>query len=429
MLFLYVERQCKGALGVHGFCMQAEEGRMFRRTFYLWLFCLSAGVISAGAQTPCTSTKLACLLPFALHTNQGTFNFFNETFATQIGQLPLATPASGFIFTFDKKTGVYHSSQDSFGPMVAERSETIGRHKLYVAFTYQRFGFDELDGNSLGSLPLLFTFTSAQMPTVYTETANRIDSKVNQYVVFGTYGITSRVDGSVAIPINRVSLGVSTVGDEYSATTPATVHFTQTLAGEASGFGDVVLAGKGTLYKSEKYGVAVGMELRLPTGDAQNFLGSGATGIKPYLAVERRGKIAPHLNLLYQWNSSSALNTNSTGAQQPLPGFFGYTLGADMGLLKSLTVDVDLVGQHFFNSPRITQPVEVTPPNFTNPNAKLPFSTVQAFSGDYEVDNLAVGIKFNPWRQLLLMGNATVKLNDGGLRSTVVPLVGASYSF
>jgi hypothetical protein len=27
------------------------------------------------------------------------------------------------------------------------------------------------------------------------------------------------------------------------------------------------------------------------------------------------------------------------------------------------------------------------------------------------------------------MGNATVKLNDGGLRSTVVPLVGASYSF
>jgi hypothetical protein len=45
------------------------------------------------------------------------------------------------------------------------------------------------------------------------------------------------------------------------------------------------------------------------------------------------------------------------------------------------------------------------------------------------MDNLALGLKINPWNKLLLLGNATIKLNDGGLRATVVPLVGISYSF
>jgi hypothetical protein len=96
------------------------------------------------AQNTCGNTKLECLLPTALHTNPGTFNFFNQTFATQVGQLPLATPASGFIFTFDKQKGVYIATQESFGPLVAERVETMGFHRVYLAFTYQRFAFDDL---------------------------------------------------------------------------------------------------------------------------------------------------------------------------------------------------------------------------------------------------------------------------------------------
>lgn len=76
-----------------------------------------SGAITVLAQNTCGNTKLECLLPTALHTNTPTFNFFNQTFATQIGQLPLATPASGFIFTFDKQKGVYTAAQESFGPL------------------------------------------------------------------------------------------------------------------------------------------------------------------------------------------------------------------------------------------------------------------------------------------------------------------------
>jgi hypothetical protein len=145
------------------------------------------------------------------------------------------------------------------------------------------------------------------------------------------------------------------------------------------------------------------------------------------VVLARSGKIAPHLNLIYQWNSSSSLTKDANGAQRPLPGFFGYTVGVDTGLLKRVTFAVDLVGQHFFNAPRITKATTFTR-NVDNTKPQT-FSSVVPFDGDYDVDNLAVGLKANPWKQFLIIGNATIKLNNGGMRSTVIPMVGISYSF
>ena len=59
--------------------------------------------MAAVAQTTCATTaatKLYCLIPTALHTTASQFNFFNESFATGLSQLPLATPASGITFEF-----------------------------------------------------------------------------------------------------------------------------------------------------------------------------------------------------------------------------------------------------------------------------------------------------------------------------------------
>src|SRR5260370_34905025 len=108
---------------------------------------VSCSTSATGQTTTCGNTKLSCLLPAAFHTNPPTFNFFNDAFGTQIAQLPLPTPASGFLFTFDKSRGVYTDSQQSSGPLLAETVETIGRNKLDLPLTYQRFDFSELYGN------------------------------------------------------------------------------------------------------------------------------------------------------------------------------------------------------------------------------------------------------------------------------------------
>jgi hypothetical protein len=50
-------------------------------------------------------------------------------------------------------------------------------------------------------------------------------------------------------------------------------------------------------------------------------------------------------------------------------------------------------------------------------------------TADYNILNGSFGLKYRLVKQLVLTGNVLVKFNDNGLRSTVVPLIGASYNF
>jgi hypothetical protein len=379
---------------------------------------------AAMGQSGCTTTgesKLYCLIPTAFHTPAGEFNFFNTSFATALSQLPLATPASGIVY--EVVNGVLTESTKSFGPIMSERAETTGRHKLFVGFTYQHFAFSSIDGNNLHDVPIVFRFTTST-DVVYTATVNHISTVVNQYAGYATYGLTNRVDVSIAVPFQRTSMGVSSTGTEYSTTSSAQASFQEYLPGVASGFGDVVLAAKGTAWYGENSALAVGAELRLPSGDALNFLGSGAVGVKPYAAWSRKGRISPHANLGYQWNSDSVLARNSAGQEQQLPTHFLYYFGADVEATKRLTIIADFLGQEFFNAPRVSSPTQVT-----IPNRGLSFPSIEPFNGSYAANNLAIGAKVNPWNHLLITGNLAIRLNNGGLRANVVPLVGASYTF
>ncbi|HEY4934332.1 MAG TPA: transporter [Terriglobales bacterium] len=381
--------------------------------------------MAATGQNICNNsadrTKLYCLMPTAFHTPAASFNFFNTAFATELSQLPLATPASGIIY--EVVNGVLTESTKSFGPIMSERAETTGRHKLFLGFTYQHFLFNSIDGTDLKNVPIVFTFLTPG-DEIFTATTNRISTTVNQYAAYATFGLTNRVDVSIAVPFQRVALGVSSTGTEYSTTSNAQASFQEYIPGVASGFGDVLLAAKGTAWRSERSAVAFGAELRLPSGDALNFLGSGAVGVKPYMAWSRKGRISPHANLGYQWNGSSVLAENSAGQNQQLPTHFLYYFGADMEATERLTVVADFLGQEFFNAPRVSSPVQVT-----IPNRGLSFPSVEPINGSYAANVLAIGAKVNPWNHLLITGNLSIRLSNGGLRANVVPLVGASYTF
>ena len=61
-----------------------------------------------------------------------------------------------------------------------------------------------------------------------------------------------------------------------------------TAVGSASGLGDIMVRLKHTLRKRASSGVAVGIDVRLPTGDEMNLLGSGAPACSRSRSGRRR---------------------------------------------------------------------------------------------------------------------------------------------
>ena len=70
----------------------------------------------------------------------------STSIATQLAILPIISPASGFTYRYDRASGAFVRTSDSFGPIYAERAETIGRGKFSLGVSYQRFRFGSLDG-------------------------------------------------------------------------------------------------------------------------------------------------------------------------------------------------------------------------------------------------------------------------------------------
>jgi hypothetical protein len=402
----------------------------------------------------------AALLPdgetHSAHFNSGfqaEFTPFNIALASQLAALPLPSPASGLTYSFDNALGVFQRSTQSFGPILAERSETIGRGKLTFAITYQRFTFDSIEGLSLGSVPALFTHDDYQLGggrrDVVT-TSNAIMANVDQAVGFLSYGLTDRLDVSLAVPILRVDMSVAsdaTIHRIGTAGSPATHYFddgtaacslanidfaspTQCTtrrylrAGTASGPGDIIVRLKGTALRSDKLGLALGVDVRLPTGDEENFLGLGTTGVKPFLALSfGLGRVSPHVNVGYLWNGKSVLaGSVATGEKAQMPNQLSYAAGIDVGATKWMTIAADFLGVHVIDTPRLFATTFTVADGPTFP--QIAFRT-----DSYDTANGAVGIKVNPEGKLLLDFNVLFKLNNAGLRDTFTPLAGLEYTF
>jgi hypothetical protein len=201
---------------------------------------------------------------------------------------------------------------------------------------------------------------------------------------------------------------------------------------DAAGVGDVVFRIKDSLYRGERVKVALLTDLRLPTGDQMNLLGSGAIGWKPFVAVSVNTRwITPHFNAGYQWNGSSILAGNAIlGTKDNLPGYAFVSAGTDVGLTRRFTAAVDYIGQELINAPRIGVASFTSQAPLVNTGQIGSFGTVSPIlKQTYNQSSLALGLKANVFDRVLLSTNLLFALNDGGLRETVIPLIGLSYTF
>ena len=376
---------------------------------------------------------------------QSEFGQINIALVRQLGALPIPSPASGFTYAFDSSTGTFVRSTQSFGPILADRADTIGRGRFAFGYSLQQFSFETFDGVRLSHIPGVFTHDDFNLgggrADVIT-TQNAIGASVTQSTFSLTYGATERVDVSLGIPLIRTSLSIvsdATIHRIGTASNPA-IHFFRdpdapgtygsersfVARGSAAGLGDVIVRGKGTAFKTARAGVAVGLEARLPTGQEENLLGSGSVGVKVFEAVSATyGRVAPHVNVAYQWNGRSVLAGDvATGVKGDLPDELSYVFGADVGIEKRLSIAFDLLGRHSSDAPKLSTST------FRPSGSPLQSFPDIAFGvGSLNVVSGAFGLKANIAGTMLVTFNLQFKLNDAGVRAKVTPLIGFEYGF
>jgi len=432
---------------------------MKRRTLQLLIFAALSGTAAMG-QINCingpASTKLVCEFPYAagLLTNEtalggsaGTAQAnkaagevatgFNSAIAAQVSQLPLATASAGTVVVY--RAGIPETF-NNLGPILTDRAQTVGKHRFFMGFTASQFVFTDIDGIPLGKLPFSFVST-AYVPNTntvstytYTSEDTNLHFKIDQFVSVATYGLTNRVDFSVIVPVEYISMGSTTYNEQsYILDANNNLVFGPYASpnvdtpGTASGLGDINLVGKGELWRGERATVSAGMNFRVPSGDDQNYLGSGAWGYSPYLVYSYLAKVAPHAKIGYQWNSKTELNnpTGTAGGEKTLPGGLNYDVGADWAMSRHITIAADLLGNQYTNAPRY---VTTSVPLPDKPSTAT-LDTITPENSTYSINNLSAGLKWNPFRNLVFSGNVLIQLNNNGLRSRPTPLVGISYKF
>ncbi len=446
---------------------------MKRHTFELLLLAAISNSC-AFAQIDCSKEpfkfELVCKFPIATGVliNQGALGASGSTngansavtvatginigIATQVSQLPIASASAGTIVIL--KGGVPETISN-LGPILVDRAQTIGKNKVFVGFTGSQFVFTNIDGLSLRSLPFGYVQTAyvpgtnnqVAISNTYTQENTDLSFKINQYTIVGTVGLTNRIDASVILPIERISLGARTLSPQsyiVNANNTALLFgpYTpqiQSNSGSASGLGDMLFNGKYQVFSGEHATFAAAMSLRTPTGNDLNLLGAGAWGFNPYLSYSYLQRFSPHVKIGYQWNTASELDnpTDTPHGNQNLPGGVQYDFGADWAAFKRLTLAADLLGNQYLNTPKVeTSNIALnnllderpgTSPPYASTSLTLKSSTVSNTS--YTINNFSGGFKWRPLGSLVFSGNVLVQLNNTGLRSRPTPLIGISYKF
>ena len=73
---------------------------------------------------------------------------------------------------------------------------------------------------------------------------------------------------------------------------------------------------------------AAGFDVRLPTGDELNLLGTGAMGLRPFAAVSAPGRARAAREHLVSMERESAAGDVRAGTKANLPDQFQYAIGA-----------------------------------------------------------------------------------------------------
>lgn len=385
----------------------------------------------------------------------------NSLIATNVSSFPLSSTGAGV--TFDFSSGRPVSIRESLGPIFAETAQTLGKGKLNVGVNYTYLNLAKFRGVSTQDIRFSFAHVDVEEATPpppslgnpsyendYIDVFLGLDVNASIAVLSATFGITNLVDVGLAVPVVHVSLAGNAQAVINSYTfgrlvpgfpqregaahrfndDPLNPLLTAETRYEdsATGIGDIALRLKYSFFRGVDADLAAFVDVRLPTGDERNFLGTGKANARiSGVASKKMGEFTPHLNLAYDRRGA-----DFDSDELELVAGFDQKIAAGVTFAADFLGTVDLKSSEaiklFPGDARVSDQFVNSAGTAGRLERVIDLSNIPERDNDNTFD-LALGFRAAPSEHVLLLGNILVPLNDGGLRSSVAPTFGATISF
>jgi hypothetical protein len=376
--------------------------------------------------------------------NGALISFIGNAVGTNVASIPLSATSGGSTFRFEGGAPVRTSV--SPGPIFAERALTLGKGRVFVGANINRLNFQSLRGVGLNDIRLNFVHENVDTPACDSIEAEDcapygvprlendvialrlgLDLEMTVTSFFVSFGLLDRLDVGVALPLVSTSLIGNSDVQIISFAESTAAHFfggtptnpqlasTRSVAGSASGIGDVAARVKVNLMQSERTSFALLADARFPTGSAEDLLGSGHFSARALGVLSAQfGPFSPHANVGVLLRNTDSLNNAVL-----------VTVGFDHVMAPWATLAADVVTQFQVGESKVTLPGTVT--------YDVPFvRTVEPTNIPNQRDDLinaSFGFKFLTGSGVTIVTNALIPFNEGGLRPNLMWTAGLEYNF
>lgn len=356
---------------------------------------------------------------------------------------PVASASSSVTYAFNPKTETFERQTRVLGPLIGERAETIGKGQIDVGVSVSFIDFSTINGDNLGDLvnqpSINGRVVSFPVPGGVTLKDGRftnflpvlVHANIDVQADIGTpsitYGVTPDLDVNLSLPLIQTYLNVKvneTVPDprlpqfmlrdctpngppgDPNTCTPGEIRPTtlnRQATGRATGFGDLLLRLKYVLLRDRPVDLAVGLGVSFPSGDPDNFQGTGTYQVQPELVVSKviAERFEPLLNLGVNLNADDVATSS-----------FRWAVGSTAMVYGPLTAAAIFLGRNEFNAQ--TDPISA--PFFFQINRN-------------DFYDFSFGLRCLFAESGVISANVIVPLNRDGLRADYIPTIQAEYAF
>lgn len=375
--------------------------------------------------------------PAAVAGGSNLIGFLTNAIGVSVANIPLSAASGGAIWG-RSAAGLPVRTATSAGPIFAERGQTLGKGRMLFAANINRLDYRSIRGTPLSDLVFSFTHQDTDgnglgnpdFESDIIEMRANLAVNVSAITPVLSYGITNRIDVSVALPFVRTSISGVSEAQVIPFSNPTPHHFgtaqnpllraTSAMDASKTGIGDVAVRAKASLVSNNRGAFAVLGDVRLPTGKEEDFLGSGGVSYSVIgVASLRRGNFSPHLNAGFTHRGGEFQNDAILA-----------TAGFDHLMGRNATLAVEVITSWQVGEAKLAFPEPVTVNALVGTaNAVRVLRPTNIADRRDDLALGSIGGKFGVGPGVNLIANALVPLRQGGLQPNVAWTVGLEYSF